>query len=319
MIPNEKWIIIQPSHNHGVKSSQDKPWDNDSFSTLSRLFNAPLYNITDQDIPLDADIYLICNCWISLLEQEVEFAKKVKALGKKVIVCFSHDYRFTLGADLMTPNGILYTDLCEVADAIAGGVNPNLRIYGRHQHKVFEMEILENLNFSIPYEQRDIDFLTCVQASDTSLSLEVELLLLFKEKYPDKKVACLAHGNTVELTQKLQARFPQIYFPINEGQSLLYYMKRAKCFCNVENRPRPGRMLIEAYYCRTPFISSECTYFSWLCSAYSYKWLDYYDILDKYEKILSKDFYIINKEMEERAQFCSIENVHNRIKEKLGV
>jgi hypothetical protein len=319
MLANKKVVILQPSHNHGVKAAQDKPWDNDSFSNLSRLFNAPLYNITDQDIPLDADIYLICNCFISLLEQEIEFAKKVKSLGKKVIVCFSHDYRFTLGADLMTPNGILYTDLCEVADVIAGGVNTHLNLYGRFQHKVFEMEILENLNFSLPYEQRDIDFLTCAQASDTSLSLEVELLLLFKEKYPDKKVCCLAHGNSVEITKKLQARFPQIYFPINEGQSLLYYMKRAKCFCNVENRPRPGRMLIEAYYCRTPFIGPSCAYFSRLCFEFSYLWFDYDYILEKYEKISKETYNDLVLNMEQTAQFYSIENVEKRIIEKLGV
>jgi hypothetical protein len=319
MIPQEKWVIIQPTHHHGQICPSHKPWNNDSFSNLSRLFKAPMYHILDEFVDETADVYFIENFDIGLVRVEIEFAEAMKERGAKIVIGFSQDMRFFHGAGMMNNDGYSWIDLCAISDCIASGGSYDLRIYGRYQDKVIPWgEVLEDLDFSIPYEERTIDFLTSGATGEETISFEVEMLLMLKEKYPDKRFVCLIRNGAKDIGLKLQERFPQIEFPF-EGQSLMYYMQQTKTYCNIELRPRPARALMEAYYCRVPLIGSAQTYHSNLCPEFTFTKTDFYDIADKYELLLSKDPKTIIKDMEERAKFDLFDSVYKRIKDKIKI
>jgi len=319
MIPDKKWILVQPSHRGGGLSPQNMQWTNDSFRMLSKQFNAPCYHILDENIPLHADAYIICSFDIALIEKEIEFVKKVKENGAKVLVGFSQDLRFLIGSNLLLPSGTLYTELCKDVDIISSGVNPKLGIYGRYQDKVIPFgEVLEDFNWSVPFEQREYDLITCEAPSEYALAFELEFLLLAKERHPDHRMACLIHGDHQELIYTLRDKYPQIEFPFKPGLSLIDYIKVTKTFCNPEMRPRPCRTAMESYYCRVPFISSSWTYHSRLCKEFAYDSVSIVDWVDKYDAIVNSDRDQIIRNMEERAKYDSLESIYARISEKFG-
>lgn len=325
MIIQEKWLIVQPSHHSGVVISPFANWTPDSFNNLSRLFQAPLYHINDDNIPTNYDVYMICNYDIELLNKEIQFALDRKKDGAKIIVGFSQDMRFLHGAGLHDSKGNLFTALCDVADGIVSGVHPNLRVYGRYQDKVIEWgEILEPKNFSMPYEGRPIDLLTSGPIGEQTLSLELEFLLTVKKRHPEKRLVSCIHGIHHELVRHLIPKYPEIEFPFNfdrpnEGYPLIHYMQNSKAYCNPEIRPRPARALMEAYYCRVPFISSSATYFSKLCSEFVFHENDIVGMADCYDKLIEKDVNKTIAKMEEIAEFDMLENVYKRAKERIGL
>lgn len=321
----EKWTLLQPTYKEGMLFSPDYKWVNDSFYNLSRLFYARMYHINDADIEMDSDVYHVCNFDINLIEKEIEFCKKVKANGAKVLVGFSQDLRFLHGGELLSSQCTLYSELCEVADVITSGSNPNLGLYGRYQDKVVDIgEILEPLDFSIPYEDRYIDIMTSGSVGEQSLSFALEFLLMIKDKYPDKRAVCCIHRHHIELIQMLQKKYPQIEFPIilklpTQLSQILQFLRLSKCYCNPEIRPRPARALSEAYYCRTPFISSDSTYLSRLCPDFTYNGNNIVQMFNNYERMLDTSSEDIIKKMEEQAQYDMFENAYKRLKEKLGL
>jgi hypothetical protein len=315
---NKKVILIQPSHHNGELSSQDQLPTNDSFRQISRQFQAPCWHITDQNIPLSADLYIICSFDINLIEMEIELVKQIHAQGGKTIIGFSQDLRFLTGGALLNEKGSLYTSLCEVTDAISSGVNPEMGIYGRFQDKVIPWgEVIEDYNWDIPYEDREYDLITCEALSEYALSFELEFLLMVKERHPTHRVASCIHGAHMELIETLRKKYPQIEFPFIPGLSLIDYIKNTKVFCNPEIRPRPCRTAMEAYYCRVPFISSSWTYHSRICPDFTYKWNSIVEMADKYDLIVSRDRDEIVREMEENAKYDSFDNVYKRIYDKL--
>ena len=94
-------------------------------------------------------------------------------------------------------------------------------------------------------------------------------------------------------------------------------MKSAKFYFNVELRPRPGRAIVEAYYCRVPFISPYTQYFSCLCPEYAFKYVDFTEMMEKYEAIIRADRDELVRDMEARAKNEMFDAVYQRIKEKL--
>ncbi len=306
-----KWTVINPTHHHGKLVQEYMMWSNDSFDNLSRLLNAKLYHILDEDIDKEADAYFIANFDINLVDKEIEFAKQMKDRGAKILAAYSQDVRFLHGQGLLNNNGTLWTGLAEVADVISSGINTDLKIFGRYQNKVIPMgEIIEDNDFSIPYHERDIDLLTSGAIGEECLSFELEFLSLVKQKFPEKKVVSVIHGHYGGLVNKLKQKFPWIEFSTNNFLPLL---QRAKVYCNPELRPRPGRSLVECMYCRVPFIASEMMYHSKLCKEYTYKWSSIVDWVDTYERLLNDDWDEIIKNMEERAIEDNFENVSNRV------
>jgi hypothetical protein len=312
----EKWTIIQPTHVDKRLVDPDSKWSNDSFNNCSRLFQARLYHINHDDIETDSDIYFLINYDINLIDKEIAFLKKMKERGAKILIGFSQDRRFLLGKDLINENGTIYTDLCEVADGIGGGIDFDLKIFGRYQDKVIDMgEILEDLDFSIPYEDRDLDFLITGAVNGYTLGFELELLSILKEKYPEKRMAlCIPDDNRFK--DKIMPKYSHIEFPTS-NVPFLEYMKRAKAYCNLELRPRGGRVLIEAYYCRVPFIGSAFTHHSRVCPDFRYGKMDLVEISKKYDLILNSDPSVLIEEMEKRAKYDMFDAVYGRIKQKL--
>jgi hypothetical protein len=321
----EKYIILQPTHSQGLLVPSNAQWSNDSFINMSRLLSAKLYHINDMNIDLNADIYHICNFDIELIEKEIQFAEDRKKDDAKIIVGFSQDLRFLHCDGLMNSNGVLWTELCRVSDIVTSGISSDLRMYGRYQDKVVDWgELLEPLNFSIPYDQRPIDFITSGPIGEQSLSFELELLLTIKEKYPEKRVVSCIHGIHHEKIRKLVKRYPQIEFPFNPenptaGKPLPYYLRQSKVYCNPEIRPRPGRAAMDAFYCRVPFISSSWTYFSRLCPEFKFHRNDILEIVEQYDKILESDPILLIKEMEKNAEYDLYWNVLDRAKKKMGL
>jgi hypothetical protein len=315
----EKWLLLQPTHHNGTIAAANMPWTNDPFLNLSKYLNAPLWNITD-NVPLNYDIYWLCHFIIDDIEREIAFINQVKNRGAKVFLTFSHDMRFLNGDGLLSKNGLLWTKLCEVADGIGGGVSDKLKIFGRYQDKVISVgDVLANENCSLSYNERPIDLLTSGPSGEQFLSFGLETLLTIKERHPEKRIVCLVQLHHRELILKLQQQYPQIEFPVDGVVNLMQYMKNTKVYYNPELRPRPGRALIEAYYCRVPFISCSSTYFSKLCSEFSYDQMSIVDIACIYDKLISSDINNIIKNMEERASFDFIEPVCSRIKTKIGL
>lgn len=314
---NERWAIIQPTHVDQRLLPIDTLWSNDSFNNLSKLFQARLYHITQNNIPEDYDVYWLINFDIELIDKEILFLKRVKEKGAKIIIGFSQDWRFLLGKKLISSSGTLYTELCEIADVIGGGINFNYGAFGRYQNKVVDMgEILWDLDFSIPLENRNIDFLVSGCLNGFSHAYEIELLSLIHEKYPDKKLAiCIPDMH--EIKYILMKKYPFIYFPMSEEIKFMDVLKNAKTYCNLEIRPRGGRCLIEAYYCRVPFISSYPTYFSRLCPDTIYNHLDVNEVFEKYKILKNSNLQTYINDMEEKAKYDYFENVYKRIKEKI--
>jgi hypothetical protein len=320
MIPKERWIIIQPTHVDRRLLPQDNPWGNDSFNNLSRHFNARLYHIDDKELDMTADVYWLINFNIELIEKEIEFIKSVKAKGAKVIIGFSQDGRFLQGIGLINSKGTIYTELCAVADGIVSGVDSSLGFFGRYEHKVINAgEIVENLNFSNSNIIRDIDIVGSGSVPDKTLAFELEVFMMIKNKYPDTKIMACIPDNMGDFKLNIMKKYPDIEFPMSLQVSLIDCMKRSKVYFNPDLRPRGGRTLNEAYYCRTPFIGSGFTYASHICKEYSYSRINLKEIMEKYELIKNNDRNIIIKTMEERAKEDSIEEVYKRIKEKLNI
>lgn len=313
MIDGKKWVIIQPTHQDKRKLSKEDKWSNDSNNNLSRLFDAQLFHITNDDIDESAQIYKLINFDIELIEKEINFLKKVKSLGAKIIVSFSQDRRFILGKNLINSKGSLYTELCEIADGICSGVNPLLCHFGRYQNKIISMgEILENVNLSIPYENRNIDFMVSGEKNGDTLAFELELLMMIKEKYPDRILACCI-PNEVAIKEQLIQKYSNILFP-DSKVSFLDWLKSSKYYCNMEIRPRSGRCLIESYYCKVPFISSWSCYHSNLMNEYTYKTYDLSDILSNYERLTAEVPHSKQiKKMEQRAKYDEFSAVYDRI------
>ena len=306
-----KFVIIQPTHHHGKLVPEYMLWSNDSFDNLSRLLNAKLYHILDSDIDREADAYFIANFDINLIEKEIEFAKQMKERGAKIIAAYSQDVRFLHGQGLMSDNGTLWTGLSEIADVISSGINIDLKIFGRYQDKVIPMgEIIEDNDFSISYDKRNIDLLTSGAIGEECLSFELEFLSLVKQRFPEKRVVSAIHGCYIELVEKLIKKYPLIEFSTENFISLL---QRSKVYCNPELRPRPGRALVECMYCKVPFIASEFNYHAKLCKEYTYRWTSIVDWVDTYERLLNDDWDQIVLNMEDRAIEDNFENVYNRI------
>ena len=311
-----KFCIIQPSHQDKRKISKDTPWSNDSFNNLSRLFDAQLFHITNDEIDETGDIYWLINFDINLLDKELIFLKKMKEKGKKIIVGFSQDRRFILGQNLITKEGTLYTELCKLADVIGGGINPNLKMFGRFQDKVIPFgEILEDVNLSTSVESKYFDLMISGEKNGDTLSLEVELALMIKEKYPKFRIA-ICIPDEVEIKNKLIEKYKQIEFPTSK-EPFLQYLKFSKYYCNMELRPRGGRCLIESYYCRVPFVSSWNCYHSNLMEEFIYKNYDLTLIAKKYEEMISIKYEDLIKTMEYRAKFDNFNFVYDKIMEKL--
>lgn len=311
-VAKEKFVLLQPTFHGGVDVSNHRGWTNDPFISTAKCINAPMYNINDNNIPTDRDIYWFVNFAISDMNKEIVLMEKLKNSGKKIFLSFSHDMRFLIGDGLLNADGYLFTELCRLADAIGGGVSNKYKIFGRYQHKVIDFgDILFDINFSKPFNNRSIDLLMSGPIGEQFLSIGLEALLTVKERHPNIRVVCLVRRHHHELVDKLRNNYPQIEYQIDGP--LIEYLKDTKVYYNPEPRPRPGRAMMESYYCRVPFISCASTYFSRICEEFSYCFPSAVDVADIFDKIMSSNIDTIISTMEEKAKYDFFEPIYNRI------
>jgi hypothetical protein len=302
---DKKWYILQPVYG-GKWGIPDKglPWSNDCNITLGKLLQAPGGHFSNDDIDFTADIYFMIIFGVGHYEKEIELIKKLKSLGKKVILTFSADMRFLTGEGLLGDTGINYTDLCAEADLIISGVPEHIKIYGRSEHKTISMGVfLERLNFSTPYDQKDIDILMTgsIFRNEPTLSFGLELMSMLKDKYPDKKIAY-----PTKYKQLLQSKYPTIDFIDADNymydKGLVPLLQRSKVYINPELRPNPGRAMIEAFYCRVPYICSSMSYPSKYILDFTYDYMNFEVILNQYERILNSNQTEIIQKAEQLAE-----------------
>ena len=317
---DKKWLILQ--HVWGGQwevPDANIPWTNDCNIALGKLLRSPANHFANDNIDMNADIYFMIIVGTDYYKEEIALIKKLKANGAKVIIGFSSDMRFLTGEGLLGPTGINYTDLCREADVVVSGLPAHLKVFGRYQHKVIDYGVcLERVNFSKPYEERDIDILMSgsIFRNEPTLSFGLELMAMLKEKYPDKRIVY-----PTKYRKLLQPKYPQIEFldaddyMYNTG--LVPLLQRSKIYINPEARPNPGRAMIESFYCRTPYICSTLSYASKYYPNYTYDYLNFDNIVDLYGKFLEADRAEIIKKSEELAEEDYFDNAIKVWMEKL--
>ena len=322
-IIDRKWIMVEPSMVLGQgypPPPESSSWVNNTFINDCRLLRAKKYHILSPYLKEDkADAYFLISCIDTHLDFEIEFVKRVRSEGSKVVLAVSADGRFNSGHGLYCfSSGTLYTELCKEVDVIWSGVANNLHIYGSHQHKVVDAgEFVERRNVSIqPYSYRTIDLLGTGFNDEASLSLCLVLFLMLKEKYPEKRLvyAFRPSADYNNLHNMMKAKYPQIEFSREPMPELL---NDSKAYINIEPRPRGGRAVLEAWYHRVPSISYSQTYFSKLFPEFAFDMLSFDKIVDSYDRLISSDYDTIIKRSEEIMEYDYFEPVYNRIIKKL--
>ena len=76
-------------------------------------------------------------------------------------------------------------------------------------------------------------------------------------------------------------------------ESLLKNLVNTKVYINPEIRPRGGRALLDAWYCRTPFISCDMTFYSQIFPEFTYNRMHINNIADLYDKVIQSDYNTI--------------------------
>jgi len=286
---DKKWVWITPLQTTWKAPQSNEPFTQDSDRNFTRLVQADAYHINyfeRNEIPMDADIYVLASFDIGNLDKEIIFAQKIKELGKKLIVCYSADLRFLLGNCFISSTGNLYTELCKYADVILSGVGEDIQIYGRYSNKVMSYGLaMERLNFSEkPYEQREIDILISGSAGIECFAFELEVLLMIKEEYPNLNIV----HSSQEPHREYMKKFKDMGITFVH-EYLISNLLNSKLYLNLEIRPRGGRALLDAWMCRTPFISCDSTFYSQLFPDLSYGMkFNMNKIVDKY--ISSRDY-----------------------------
>jgi hypothetical protein len=314
---DRKWGMLEPSMRpvgEEPPPPYDSIWTNNNFINLARLLRSPRYHVVNPSIP-PAEAWYIISCIDTHLEQEIAFAQQARATGAKVVVALSTDARFHVGHGLYCHStGTLYTELCKHADAITSGMPDHLHLYGDHQSKVVPLgEFVERLNFStIPFQDRSIDLLGTGHITECSLSFYLVLFLMIKEKYPDKRVV-YAFRDQPEydpMLEQMSVKYPQIEFVKDSMANLL---PETKLYINLEERPRPGRASVEAWYYRVPSISSANTYFAKLFPDFTYNNMSFDSLLDIYTMSLESDYDTVISNAERTIEYDYAENAYARM------
>ena len=296
---SKKWLIMQPiAGGEWQAPSPNLKWDIDCNVGLGRLLHSGASCVGNARIDMTADIYVMLCAYPHAYEKEIEFMRTVRARGAKVVLCISTDYKFLTGHELINSNGILYTALCKEADVILPGIPSHMKLFGRYQHKVIDMSLfLERINFSLPYEQRDIDILLSgsIDRNELTLAFAIEIMLILKEKYPDKRIVYPTLRKDI-----LQPLYPEIEFTdaklLPHNQGLVPLLSRSKIYINPDPRPGPGRAVVESFYCRTPYISSTMCYASKYYPDFTYDNMNFETITNQYDKLLNSNRdEVINK------------------------
>lgn len=287
---DKKWTWITPLNTTWNPPDPNEGYTIDAERNFTRLIRANAFHIDCENIDMTSDIYVLVQFDINNIEKEIEFVKKIKSLDKKFVLCYSADLRFLLGNCFVSKKGTLYTELCKYADVILSGTSTDIDIYGRYYNKVLHWGLpVERLDFSDrSYNERQIDILISSSAGEESFSFEFELEMLLLEKHPDLKIVHSlqeCHKSWLDPFRNKGVEFVH--------ESLLKNLVNTKVYINPEIRPRGGRALLDAYYCRTPFISCDMTFYSQIFPEFTYNRMHINNIADLYDKVIQSNYNTI--------------------------
>jgi len=314
-LKGKRWAGISVFHDYSLPAPVNEPWSVNVERNLFRLLQAPSWSINNTaNIPIqEFDIFVVPNFDIRDVDKQVDFIKRVKDAGKKVVVAYSQDSRFLTGAALICmETGTLYTAICEYADLIFAGLAENLHMFGRYEHKVFPFGYpFERLNYSRPYDQRAYDLLVATNGGTIDFGYSVELLLTLKDRFPSKRIVFSIDPALSHLYKRYSDKIEFI------PGGLLTHLPLSKAFLDPQLRPRPNRSIHEAWMCRTPFISSSFCYYSKLFPGFNYSKMDMIDIGDKYELLQSLDYNLLIAEAEKIAEAEYFDNKYIELLKRL--
>jgi hypothetical protein len=104
-------------------------------------------------------------------------------------------------------------------------------------------------------------------------------------------------------------------------EPLIQNLVNTKCYINLETRPRGGRALLDAWMCKTPFISCLSTFYSQLFPEYSYSaQFNLNKILNIYKELklqMEENYDRIIQEAEERAEPLYFDNQIKELMQRL--
>lgn len=316
---DKKWVLMQGVPNGRFNAPpKDTPWTNDTNVALCKMLQANASHVNNNDIDYTADIYILILLETELYERYLEFIKEVHSRGAKVILCVSSDHRFMVGQGLLNSRGINYTDICAEADLIFSQVPESLKLYGRYQSKVIGVGMIpERVNFGLPYDQRDIDILLSgTIPAELSLSYAIEIMMMLKEKYPDKRIVY-----PTQYVNILQPRYPSIEFvhvnSVTPGSGLVDLLRRSKHYINPELRPTAGRAMVESFYCRTPYVCSSMSFASKYFPDFTYDNMNLEHIVNQYDKMLNSNRGEIIQKAEQLAEEDYFGNLMIRVMDRL--
>ena len=168
------------------------------------------------------------------------------------------------------------------------------------------------------YEQRDIDILLSgsIFRNEATLSFALEIMMMLKEKYPDKRIVYPTQYKSI-----LQPVYPQIEFinasDISFTDGLVPLLKRAKYYINPELRPNAGRAMVESFYCRTPYVCSSLSFPSRYYPDFTYDYMSLEHIVNQYERMLNSDREEIIRKSEKLAEEDYFDKAIIRVMERL--
>jgi hypothetical protein len=286
------WNIVM------LEDGQDGPntcWSNDVRANLQRLLHVPISRGIFLPQNENADIHLITSYVYTKYQAEIDYARKVRAKGKKVIIALGSDGRWLNGSQLMGPDGANYTGLCAEADAILSEVHPAWKVYGRYQHKVLPLaQPLEPFNFQ-ETGTRDIDVLAAGSNGIGGHPYAVEVGHMIMDKYPTFKYAVVVRPEHVAMFRQ---NYPRLTFIDAATEDFHKSISRSKVVVNIELKARGGRIPVDGFRTNTPVISSGGAFFSQLYPDLSFDKIDLDFIVNRIEYAIQNRDEIIKRSKE---------------------
>jgi hypothetical protein len=287
------WNIVMLEDGQG--GGPNTCWSNDVRANLQRLLKVPVSNGIFFPQNEKADIHLITSYTYTKYQAEIDYARKVKANGKKIVVAIGSDARWLVGGQLMGPDGANYTGILAEADAILSEVHPSWKVYGRYQHKVLPLaQPLEPFAFK-ETTTRDIDVLAAGSNGLGGVPYAVEVGYMVLDKHPDLKYVLAVRPEHLDMFRKSH---PRLTFLEASGEEFYKCIARSKVAVNIELKARGGRIPVDGFRTNTPVIASSGAFFSQLYPDLAFDRIDLEFIVDRIEYALNDRTGLVERSKE---------------------
>lgn len=289
---------------------------NDIRANLQRLLHVKESRSIIAQQNEDADIHLLNTYHYTRYQQELDFVRKVKKKGKKVVMVAGSDGRWLNSSNLCAIGGLNYTALAAEVDVILSEINPIWKVWGRYQHKVLPLsDPLEHFALT-PNAVKDIDFLLVGANGLGGLPYAIETAHMLLDKNPNYKCVIGVAPANIAL---LAAAHPRLTFESTGPHDVFEgYLKRTKVLINLELKARGGRLGTWAFYAGIPAICGSGAFWSQLYPDLSFDRIDLIDTVNKAEYAHQNSQLIMTKACTLATPFY-FENWLQTIYQALGI